>query len=281
MDRYSPFNQHKKEKIQFMNRKIIALLLCLVSGTLFSQTLKKSELVTINGKKIYYEKYGKGTPLIFLHGYTLSAQAWKPYVKDFYKDYEVYLIDLNGHGKSDAFAKKLSIKEVAKDLNDLIKYLKLDTIQAIGFSFGGDVLYQLALLNPTLIQSMITIGAVGSWDVNDFKRYQEAFTFENKDNFPWLVTYHKTDAKIKALMEQFKHYTVHVSNEELQRIQPEVLIMVGDNDDGIAIEEVARARKNLRDSDLWILPNVAHGAHKGETKDEFIKKAKAFLSKKK
>ncbi len=73
---------------------------------------------------------------------------------------------------------------------------------------------------------------------------------------------------------------MHVSNEELQRIQPEVLIMVGDNDDGISIEEVARTRKNLRDSDLWILPNVSHGAHEGETKGEFIKKAKTFLSKK-
>ncbi|MDT7831795.1 alpha/beta hydrolase [Flavobacteriaceae bacterium S356] len=264
-----------------MNKKIVTLLLCMLSSVLLAQISEKSELVTINGKKIYYEKHGKGKPLFFLHGYTLSAQAWKPYVKDFYEEYEVYLVDLNGHGKSDAFSKKLSIKEVAKDLNALIQYLQLDKIKAVGFSFGGDILYQLALLNPTLIESMITIGAVGSWDVNNFKKYQEAFTFEKKDNFSWLKKYHKTDKKIKALMEQFKHYTVHVSNEELQSIQPEVLIMVGDNDDGIAIEEVARARKNLKDSDLWILPNVSHGAHEGETKDEFVKKAKAFLSKKK
>ena len=80
-------------------------------------------------------------------------------------------------------------------------------------------------------------------------------------------------------MDQFKHYIIHVSNEELQGLQPEVLIMIGDDDEGMDIEEVARTRKHLRDSDLWILPNVAHGAHQNETKEEFIIKSKAFLAK--
>ena len=251
-----------------------------MSTNLFSQIPKKSESVLINGKTIYYEIYGKGKPLFLLHGYTLSSKSWRPYVNDFDKEYEVYLIDLTGHGKSEAFKENLSIKSVAEDLNVLVQYLKLDKIKAIGFSFGGDVLYQLALLDPTLIESMITIGAVGTWTINDFPEYQKAFTFENRDNFPWLLTNHGTDYKIKVLMEQFNNYTVKLTNEELQTIKPEVLIMIGDDDEGMNLEEVARVRKNLPNSDLWILPNVAHGAHEGETKGEFIIKSKAFLSKK-
>ena len=119
-----------------------------------SQIPTKSESVSINGKRIYYEMYGEGKPLFLLHGYTQSSKSWKPYVKDYEKDYEVYLIDLTGHGKSEPFKKELSIKSVAKDLNSLIHYLQLEKIQAIGFSFGGDVLYQLALINPSLIESM-------------------------------------------------------------------------------------------------------------------------------
>lgn len=259
---------------------MIVGLLFLMSISLVAQTPTTSELVTVNGKKIYYETYGKGKPLFLLHGYSLSSQAWRPYVKDFYTTYQVFLVDLNGHGKSEKFKEKLSIKEVAKDFKGLLDYLQLDKIKAVGFSFGGDVLFQVALQYPNILESMITIGAVGSWDVKDFENYQKAFTFAHKDNFPWLVKYHKTDEKIKALMQQFKNYTVHLSNAELQQIKPEVLMMVGDNDDGIVIEEVARARKNLPNSDLWILPNVAHGAHEGETKADFIVKAKAFLSKK-
>jgi len=263
-------------------RKLITLLaFILMSTTLLSQAPKKSELVFINGKKIYYEVYGKGKPLFLLHGYTLSSKHWLPYVKDFDQEYEVYVIDLTGHGKSDAFKETLSIKSVAKDLNALIEYLKLDKIKAIGFSFGGDVLYHLALLNPNLIESMITIGAVGTWSVDDFPEYKEAFTFEKRADFPWIQDFHKTDERIKALMEQFNNYIVKVSTEELQSIKPEVLIMIGDDDAGMDLTEVARVKKNLPNSDLWILPNVSHGAHEGETKGEFIIKAKAFLSKKK
>lgn len=251
-----------------------------MSTNIFSQTPKKSESVLINGKTIYYEVYGQGKPLFFLHGYTLSSKSWIPYVKDFDEDYEIYLIDLTGHGKSEAFKEALSIKSVAEDLNSLVQYLKLDKIKAIGFSFGGDVLYQLALLNPSLIESMITIGAVGTWTINDFPEYRKIFTFKNRANFPWLLENHGTDERIKALMDQFNNYTVKVTTEELQTIKPEVLIMIGDDDEGMDLEEVARVKKNLPKSDLWILPNVAHGAHEGETKAEFIIKSKTFLSKK-
>lgn len=251
-----------------------------MSTHMFSQSPKKSESVLVNGKNIYYEVYGEGKPLLLLHGYTLSSKSWLPYVKDFEEEYEVYLIDLTGHGKSDIFKEDLSIKSVATDLNSLVQYLEIDKIKAIGFSFGGDVLYQLALINPTLIESMITIGAVGTWTIDDFPEYQKAFTFENRADFPWLLTNHGTDEKIKALMDQFKNYSIKVTNEELQLIEPEVLIMIGDDDEGMDFEEVARVKKYLPKSDLWILPNVAHGAHEGETKAEFIIKAKVFLAKK-
>ena len=261
-----------------MKNNIILIILILLPTLSFSQTPKKTEFVLVNGKIIYYEIYGEGEPLFLLHGYTLSSKSWLPYVDEFHEEYEVYLIDLTGHGKSETFKEDLSIKSVAEDLNYLVQHLQLDKIKAIGFSFGGDILYQLALLNPPLIESMITIGAVGTWTINDFPEYQKAFTFENRDNFPWLITNHDTDHKIKALMEQFNNYTVKLTNGELQTIKPEVLIMIGDNDEGMDLEEVARVKKYLPNSDLWILPNVAHGAHEGETKGEFIIKSKLFLS---
>lgn len=245
----------------------------------FSQSPKNSESVSVNGKQLYYEVYGSGQPLIMLHGYSLSSSYWKPYVADFEQEYEVYLIDLTGHGKSEAFKEDLSIKSVAQDLKALIEYLGLKSLNAIGFSFGGDVLYSLALLEPQLIESMITIGAVGTWDVNDFPQYLDSYTFDNIDDFEWMRKSHSSDDQIKAIMEQFKNYTVSVSNEELRSIEPEVMITLGDDDIGISLEEVVRVRKYLPKSDLWILPNVPHGAHEGENKSEFIRIAKAFLSK--
>ena len=258
---------------------LLLLILLTMSNPLSAQTPTKSEVVPLRGKTLYYEKYGQGDPLIFLHGYSLSSKSWRPYVADFATRYEVYLIDLTGHGQSAPFKEVLSFPSVTKDLDALLDYLELDRIKAIGFSFGGDVLYQLALLTPTRIESMITIGAVGSWDVNEFPQYQAGFTFENRHNFPWLADAHESDAQTKALMEQFVNYTVHLTAEQLQRITPEVLIMMGDDDEGMDLAEVARVRKHLPKSDLWVLPNVSHGAHEGESKEEFVIKAHNFLSK--
>ncbi|WP_420322922.1 alpha/beta fold hydrolase [Flagellimonas sp.] len=262
-----------------MKKNIFILILILKATIISSQTPSKSEFVVVNGKKIHYERYGKGDPLLFLHGYSLSSKSWESYVSDFDKEYEVYLIDLTGHGKSTPFTEQLSIRNVANDLLALIQHLGLKKIKAVGFSFGGDILYQLALLNPDLIESMITIGAMGTWDVNDFPQYQKGYTYENKDNFPWLKTSHETDDHIKALMHQFKNYTVYLSNEELQKISPEVLVMMGDDDEGMDFDEVARVKKHLPKSDIWILPNVSHGAHENENKEEFVIKAKKFLAK--
>lgn len=262
-----------------MKNITLILSLFLLSNFSVAQMPKKAELVSVNNKNIYYEVHGEGEPLILLHGYSLSSRSWIPYIYDFDKEYEVYLVDLTGHGKSSPFKEDLSIKSVAEDLNALMKYLKLEQIKAIGFSFGGDVLYQLALINPTLIESMITIGAVGTWTVNDFPAYQDGFTYENRANFPWLLASHNSDEQIKGILSQFKNYTVRLSEKELQSIQTEVLMMIGDDDEGMNMEEVARVKKHLPKSDLWVLPNVAHGAHQGETKEEFVEKARVFFGK--
>lgn len=242
---------------------------------------KKSELAFVNGKSLYYEVYGQGEPLLFLHGYTLSSKSWIPFVPYYEKEYEVYLIDLTGHGQSEIFKEKLSLNSVGQDLNQLLKYLDVEKVRAIGFSFGGDVLYQLALINPTIIESMVTIGAVGTWTINDFPNHQREFTFENISSFSWLTAHHSSDEQIKALMNQFKNYSVRLSDKELQDILPEVMIVMGDDDEGMDLTEVVRVRKNLPKSDLWILPNVSHGAHEGDNKEGFVLKSKAFFSKQK
>lgn len=244
-----------------------------------NQTPISSASVFVNGKHLFYEVYGKGTPLFLLHGYSLSSLSWKPYIADFDDTYAVYLIDLTGHGKSEPFRESLSIQSVAQDILALTEHLGLDSIRAIGFSFGGDVLYQLALLRPQLIASMITIGAVGTWDVRDFPTYLESYIYENRDNFPWLKTSHQSEEHIRGIMDQFKNYTVHLSNEELSLIRAEVMVVMGDDDEGIEFEEIARVKRYIKQSDIWVLPNVSHGAHEGENKNEFVAKAKEFFAK--
>jgi len=259
---------------------ILILIGVLMSLNCLANQPTKSETVTINGKSIYYEVYGKGSPLFLLHGYTQSSMAWRDHVNDYIDKYQVYLVDLTGHGQSDAFTETLSIKKVAEDLNMLIQYLKLDRINAIGFSYGGDVLYQLALINPSLIDSMVTIGSLGSWSIEDYPEIEQSFTYETAKEYPWIKGAHKSDEQIRIMFEQFKNYSIRVNNEDLRKIKANVLIVAGDSDEGVPLEEIIRSRRYLKSSKLWIIPNVGHGGYDNENKAAFVRVSKAFLGNK-
>ena len=224
----------------------LAFMFLLVSFTYsFSQVPTKREMVTLNGSDIYYEVYGKGDPLFLLHGFTQSSKSWLPFVADYASEFEVYLVDLRGHGKSRQFKETLSIKAAAGDVDALIKHLKLENINAIGLSYGGDVLFQIELLHPGLIKSMISIGACGSWNADDYPDWVEYLSYKNIDNLPWMKEQQTSDAHSKSILDQMINYKVEVSESDLKTIKAKTLLVIGDGDDSIPLTEVARVRKNL------------------------------------
>lgn len=243
----------------------------------FPQTLKKAETVLINGTKVYYEVYGKGTPLFLLHGYTHSSKSWLPYLNDYMNDFEVYLIDLKGHGKSGPFTETLSIRSAAQDVDGLIGHLKLDSINAIGYSYGGDILFQLALLHPGLIKSMVVIGACGICNIRNFPKWIDFLSYQNIDNLPWMREVQSNEEQIKSILAQVTNYDVSVSEEEFRSITARVLLVVGDGEDSILWEDILKAKNNLPNVSLWVVPNTGHGAHKENNKDDFVRISKQFI----
>jgi pimeloyl-ACP methyl ester carboxylesterase len=192
--------------------------------TSVAQTPKKAETVVVNGQNIYYEVYGKGEPLFLLHAFTQSSKSWLPYVADYENNFEVYLVDIRGHGKSSWFKENISIRSIAKDLDALAGYLKLERINGIGYSYGGDMLIQMELLHPGLIKSMITIGTCGTWQAKEFPEFLEYLSYKNIDNLPWMREQQTSEEQIKSILAQLPNYNVTVSDEELKSIQARSLL---------------------------------------------------------
>ena len=250
-----------------------SLFIFLLFTSAFSQ-LKRAETVQLNDTQMYYEVYGEGEPLILLHGYTHSSKYWLPYISKFAESYEVYVIDLPGHGRSGPFKKDFSLDWIAEDVNILINYLKLSKIKAIGYSYGGDVLYHLASINPDLIETMITIGSSPNRIGTEvFPELIETFTVENMENLDWIPAYQLNEENIKVMLTEFPKYNSTMTNEQLERIKSRVLIIVGDDDPFVPLDIVMNVKNFLQNSDLLILPNSGHGAHEGEYKDFFVKTA--------
>ena len=260
-----------------MKTHILLFTLMFFSLPCFSQKPQKSETIVLNGKKIHYEVYGEGSPLFLLHGYTLSSQYWKPYIKGYEDDFSVYVVDLYGHGKSEIFDENWSIEEATKSFQDLIVYLELDNIYGIGYSYGGDILFQLALKDAINVRAFVSIGAVGSWIAGENPESVDYFSMKNIENLPWTKELQESDDHIKAMLNYYPNYEVYISESQLQTITSKILLVLGDDDDSFELKEVDRVQNNLPNSDLWILPDSPHGAHE-KNWTEFVRVTKEFFN---
>ena len=125
---------------------LISILVAVTPGS--SQTLMKSETVKLNGAGTYYEAYGEGEPLFLLHGWGQSTAFWKEYVTDFADRFEVYLVDLKGHGRSDPLQSDFTLEPAVDGFLALLNHLQFDQVKAIGLSFGGELDWRHLELPP-------------------------------------------------------------------------------------------------------------------------------------
>ena len=184
-----------------------------------------------------------------------------------------------GHGKSSPFVENVSVKAAARNLMSLIEYLNLENINAIGYSYGGEILFQLALIDPQLIKSMIIIGSCGTWNAEDFREFVEYLSYKNLENLPWMLEQQMNDQRIKNILDQVPNYSVQLSDAELKSIKTRTLLVVGDSDQATPLECIIRTKTNMPNASLWIVPNAGHRVHHDKNKDLFIKTSKAFLDK--
>ncbi len=260
-----------------MKKMILVLIIIGVYGYCYSQTPKKAETVKLNGVETYYEVYGEGEPLFFLHGWSQSTKLWNESVTDFEDNFEVYLVDLKGHGKSAPLKSEFTLQAAVDDFLALLDYLKFDTIKAIGFSYGGELLLQLCSANPYRIKSMIIVGAHYDFSGKVLNWKYENMSPERLEK--WRERHIHGDAQMKALYKQLDNLEIHLSNEQLSKINTSTLIIIGEKDFLYPdLTEVVNLHNHLPDSHLWIVPNIGHSTLSGKYEPEFIRNANEFLS---
>ena len=96
-----------------------------------------------DGTKIYYEDFGKGETILFCHGLGSSHFKINNFINEFKSNpcYRCVYYDHRGHEPSDKPKIHMNIKQLAKDLNELIEYLQLSDITIIGHSMGAATIF--------------------------------------------------------------------------------------------------------------------------------------------
>ena len=114
--------------------------------------------IKVNGVELYYEKTGRGCPIILLHGNGESHAIFDVLTNRLSPNYTVYALDSRDHGKSGK-VKSLDYGDMMEDIAAFIRELEINSPIIYGFSDGGIVGILLAIKYPTLISKLIISGA--------------------------------------------------------------------------------------------------------------------------
>jgi len=123
-----------------------------------------------DNKKIFYKVKGKGTPILLLHGNTVSSRMFSTLINKYSKVFQVITIDFPGHGKSERLEKFDTDFWYynAQVTNALIEKLKLDKVTVIGTSGGALVAINLGLENPEKVNYIIADSFEGEFPLQSY-----------------------------------------------------------------------------------------------------------------
>jgi pimeloyl-ACP methyl ester carboxylesterase len=122
-------------------------------------TASKSGYAPVNGLKMYYEAYGSGQPLILLHGGLGAIEMFSGILPALSKGRQVIAVDLQAHGRTADIDRPLSYQAMADDVAALIRYLKLEKADVMGYSVGGEVAVRIAIQHPEVVRKAVVVSA--------------------------------------------------------------------------------------------------------------------------
>lgn len=209
--------------------------------------------VQLNSIKMYYKRYGSGRPLILLHGNGEDHTIFREIIKPLSKNFTLYLPDARGHGKSSR-TKEYHYMDMASDMVQFIRKLKLESPAFYGFSDGGIVGLLLASKRPGLLSHLIISGA----NINPGGLKAEL-------RIPLKLSYFwNRDPKVRLMLTE-----PHISGSQLRSIRAKTLVLAGSRD---LIKE-SQTREIAR-----LIPRARLRILKGESHESYVVHNKALAS---
>ena len=238
--------------------------------------------ISANGLYIYYEEKGSGPPLILLHGGTATSSMWQPQIPSLAQHFKVITPDSRGHGKTDNPTGEFSYRLMADDVVAFIHALGLPRPLVCGYSDGGQIAMEIGMRYPGLTSALV-IGAAWYRFSESYQNTIKAWGFEgpgvvNVEQIQqfapetvshWEMEHYRPgmpgywQTLLKQLSSMF-WTPLDYSVDDFQRITEPVLIVMGDRDELIGIEQAVEMYHLIPNAELAILPNATHMSATGE-----------------
>ncbi|WP_368861577.1 alpha/beta fold hydrolase [Actinospica durhamensis] len=249
---------------------------------------------TRDGVEIFYKDWGSGRPVVFIHGWPLSGDAWQSQLKAVADaGYRGIAHDRRGHGRSTPVYDGYDWDTFADDLNDLITGLDLRDVTLVAHSMGGGELARyigrhgtgrlhsavlLSAITPLMLQGPNNPEGVPNEVFQQLKQgivaersqfwHETAVVFfganrdgnkvtqGNKDEF-WYMAMQETVEGGVACVDAFANTDF---TDDLKKFDVPTLIVHGDDDQVVPIDATAhKSVKIIPDATLKVYPGGAHG----------------------
>lgn len=103
---------------------------------------------------LYVETQGRGPDVVLLHGWGMNGAVWRHVVPQFAADYCLHLVDLPGHGQS-GIVEPFTLENLAAQIDAAFPW----PVHVIGWSLGGAVAVQWALMQPDKVRSLTLVAS--------------------------------------------------------------------------------------------------------------------------
>ena len=237
----------------------------IVSATPYGNNPAAGKYVSVGDTKIYYEVYGKGEPLLVLHGGGVGCTyEMGRFIDELSKSYMVIAPSTRGQGKSGIGKKAITYEQKAKDIMAAVDKVTKKPMIILGFSDGAFTAYKIASMYPKRVKKIVAIGA-GELDpathqfpvltLDALAQYDKRFIEEKKALSP-------EPEKLPDFLNRYYAFfnSVKVGKELFSSIKCPVLLIAGELDANAPLDTVISAYKMLPNAQLAIIANAPHQA---------------------
>jgi pimeloyl-ACP methyl ester carboxylesterase len=284
-------NKKQKLFICFIIGLIFLLIINISKDKNFNELMplyvnSNSQFMELDSRKIHFRDEGNGYPIILIHGTGASLHTWDSWTKELVKTHRVIRLDLPAFGLSgqDPLKRYSSMDYVAL-LNDFVNELNINEFHLAGNSLGGLVAWlyaseydrkinKLLLISPSGFSSdktPLVIRLAKTPFINSFLRYLTPKSFIKKN---LKEVYYHDSLITEEIINRYRDLTlfsgnrsafidrVNIKSEDysykMSLIQTPTLILWGENDEWIPMDNAFKFEDAIENSRVVIMPETGH-----------------------
>ena len=198
---------------------------------------EQSGYAPVNGIKMYYAIYGKGDPILLIHGGLANSDYWANQVRELSKTHEVIIADSRGHGRSSWTSEPIGYDLMASDYVALLDTLKIPKAAIVGWSDGGIIGIDIAMHHAERVTKLFAQAANVTTDGvqpnMDKAPAFAAFIKRSASEHERLSPAPQNNKAFLASIEKMWATQPNWTKAQLSEIRVPTAIVIGDHDEAI------------------------------------------------